>query len=177
MLENVNDAREVRAWLVRAGRRGETERMALETGQVAVGWPSVDDLSNCRTRADVLGALIESTPDASDRTLANHATQLWTFVDEMQIGDLVVLPLKRERVVAIGTIAGRYRYAVANGPEARHSRPVVWMRSDLSRAAVGPDLLASLGAYTTVCQIRRNGAADRFAAMAELGSDPGPPMT
>jgi restriction system protein len=151
--------------------------MVLETGRTAVGWPSVRDLSNCRTRDDVLDVLLESTPDAADRTLANHATQLWTFVAKMEIGDLVVLPLKRERAVAIGTITGNYFYDAANARDARHTRPVSWARTDLPRAAIGADLLASLGAYTTVCEIRRNGAADRFAVMAEAGSDPGPPTS
>ncbi|MCU1295637.1 MAG: hypothetical protein JWP08_4487 [Bryobacterales bacterium] len=165
--------RDVRAWLVRAGRRGEQEQIALDTGQAAVGWPSVGDLSNCRSRDDVLEVLVESTPEASDRTLANHASQLWAFVAKMQIGDLVVLPLKRERVVAIGKITGGYRYAIANGPDARHSRPVTWVCTDLPRSAIRADLLSSLGAYTTVCEIRRNGAVRRLSTLAEAGSDPG----
>jgi restriction system protein len=160
---------------VRAGKNGEQERMVLESGQAAVAWPSIGDLSKCRTRDDVLHALLEATPEASDRTLANHATQLWTFVAKMQIEDLVVLPLKRERLVAIGRITGGYRYAVANGPKARHARPVEWLRTDLPRDAIGADLLASLGAYTTVCEIHRHGAADRFAALASAGFDPGRP--
>jgi restriction system protein len=168
-----NSTRDARAWLVRAGRRGEQEDMVLETGQVAVGWPSVGDLSRCRTRDDVLEVLLESTPEATDRTLANHATQLWAFVGKMQTGDLVVLPLKRQRAVAIGSITGCYRYAVTNVPEARHARPVTWLRADLRRAQIGSDLLSSLGAYTTVCEIRRNGAVDRFFTLAEFGLDPG----
>jgi restriction system protein len=175
MAHSDDSTRDVRAWLVRAGRRGEQERMALDTGRAAVGWPSVGDLSNCRTRHDVLEILLESTPEASDRTLANHATQLWAFVAKMQNGDLVVLPLKLEKVVAIGRITGPYRYAAANSPTARHTRPVTWIRTDLPRTAIGPDLLSSLNAYTTVCELRRNGAAGRFSTMAEAGSDPGRP--
>ncbi len=149
--------------------------MVLRTGQVAVGWPSVGDLSQCRSRDDVLEVLLESTPEASDRTMTNHATQLWAFVARMRIGDLVVLPLKRQRAVAIGRISGRYRYTVANGPDVRHARSVTWMRTEVPRAAIGTDLLASLGAFTTICELRRNRAADRFITLAEVGWDPGCP--
>jgi hypothetical protein len=50
------------------------------------------------------------------------------------------------------------------------TRPVAWLRTNLRRDAVGPDLLSSLGADTTVCEIHRHCGADRFDALADVGS-------
>jgi restriction system protein len=112
-------------------------------------------------------------PEASDATLRNHATQLWTLVSKIALGDLILLPRKSERTIAVGRVAGNYEYLEQNPAEARHTRPVKWLRTDLPRACVGEDLRHSLGAFMTVCEIKRNGAARRFAAMASTGNDPG----
>jgi restriction system protein len=161
-----------RAWLVRAGGAGEREAFALASGRAVVGWASVRDLSDCRTRQDVLDVLCESMPEASDATLRNHSTQLWALVAKITAGDLVLLPRKSERTVAIGRVTANYEYVAENPSDARHTRPVDWLRTDVPRSSIGEDLLYSLGAFTTVCEIKRNEAARRFASMTETGLDP-----
>ncbi len=115
-------------------------------------------------------------PEASDPTLRQHASQLWALVSKITPGDLVLLPRKLprkvSRTVAIGRVIGDYEYLEENPPDARHTRPVEWLRTDLPRGEVGKDLLYSLGAFTTVCEIKRNEAARRFASMASTGHDP-----
>jgi len=53
-------------------------------------------------------------------------------------------------------------------------RCVEWLQTDLPRDSVKQDLLYSLGASQTVCEISRNDAARRFEALALNGRDPGP---
>jgi restriction system protein len=163
----------VRVWLVRAGRRGEMERFALDHGCAVIGWDGVDDLSVVESRDVMLDELRIADPDASDRRLANHAAQLWAFVRRIEVGDVVVLPSKRARTLAVGRITGPYAHVPSNPPGARHVRPVDWARPDVPRGAVGQDLLWSLGASMTVCEIARNAAADRFEAVLATGNDPG----
>ncbi|WP_162785789.1 restriction endonuclease [Microbacterium sorbitolivorans] len=67
----------------------------------------------------------------------------------------------------------RYEY-LSETEGLRHVRRVTWDRHDVSRAAIKQDLLYSLGAFSTVCEIKRNDGAYRLArirAGAEL--DPG----
>jgi restriction system protein len=163
----------LRAWLIRAGGAGEREAFALAAGRAVVGWAAVGDLSDCRTRQDVLEVLCASMPEASDPTLRQHASQLWALVSKITPGDLALLPRKASRTVAIGRVTGDYEYLEENPPDARHTRPVEWLRTDLPRTEVGKDLLYSLGAFTTVCEIKRHEAARRFASMANTGHDPG----
>ncbi|MFB9433518.1 restriction endonuclease [Streptoalloteichus tenebrarius] len=92
----------------------------------------------------------------------------------MNIGDLVVMPLKSSPHVAIGRVTGNYTYlADEEGRDRRHVRPVQWLTVDVPRTVVKQDLLHSLGAFSTVCEISRNDAAWRLQRLAEDGTDPG----
>lgn len=159
-------------WLVRAGRHGEQEDFALEKGFAVVGWSDMGDVSDLRTRQDVLNELTRVRPNAKAKSLEVQANQLWTFVHRIQVGDLVVLPLKKQAMMAVGTIKGPYAYHADFPPGCRHARPTEWIRKDVPRSAFGQDLLYSLGALMTVCQIRRNNAEQRIRAILKTGRDP-----
>ena len=59
----------------------------------------------------------------------------------------------------------------------RHVRPVEWLQTDLPRTVFEQDLLYSFGALMTVCNISRNDAERRVAAVAEGKPDPGPSVS
>ena len=162
------------AWMVRAGAQGEREQEALNQGLVIAGWPEMGDLSQFATRKDLRVAVRSAYPDRSSTVVANWTGQLWRLVHDIEDGDLVVIPLKTVADhIAIGRIAGPYRYSEASD-DWPHVRPVEWIRKAVPRPAVQQDLLYSLGSLLTICQLRRNGAARRIAALAETGTDPGP---
>ena len=163
---------ELRAWLARAGSAGKYEQLALDEDLVAIGWGELDDLAGL-SREQIAERIREHHPDAGKPKVANWAGQLNAFLHGMSPGDLVVLPLKARPMIAIGTIAGDYAYRPDLEPEARHSRPVTWLSKDVPRTAVGQDLLYTLGAFLTVCRVSRNNAAQRLAALANTGVDPG----
>ena len=91
----------------------------------------------------------------------------------MQEGNLVVLPRKRTSQIAIGRVTGPYRYAEVH-TALRHTRSVEWVRPDIPRATFEQDLLYSFGAFMTVCNISRNDAGWRVAAVLAGQPDPGP---
>jgi restriction system protein len=162
-----------RAWLVRAGRLGEREALALQDGLAVIGWSELPDLSDRTTRESLMGLLQQTYPDASHKRLLNWQAQLWAFLHTISDGDLVVLPLKTASAVAIGEVAGGYRYRPDLPPDARHTRPVKWLRPDLPRTAFSQDLLYSLGAFLTVCEVKRHDAVRRLDTLARTGHDPG----
>lgn len=154
-------------WLVRAGKYGEDENTALEKGVVIIGWDEVPDISNINTRNDVERIHEECYPDMAPNAVKNYSSQLWAFKGRVNKGDLVILPLKTRSAIAIGEVIGDYEYQ-----EGRHVRSVKWIRTDIPRGDIGQDLLFSLGAFMTVCQIKRNNAEDRFKAMLKGSKDP-----
>lgn len=163
----------MRSWLVRAGRHGEREQFAVDNGLAVVGWQDMGDMSSIASRDEMVEALRATNAEASEKKLINHAAQLWAFVTRIEEGDLVVLPMKATPALAIGRITGPYRYVADNPPDARHVRSVEWVRTDVPRSAIGQDLLYSLGAFLTVCEIKRNNATIRLSAAMTTGKDPG----
>ena len=124
--------------------------------------------------AGTLAELVRRTyPDAPPGRLGSYVRQLWAFRHTIATGDLVVLPLKTTREVAIGRITGEYQYLPDLPRTARHLRTVEWLTTDLPRDAIGQDLRYTLGAGMTVCEVARNRGAARLAALAAGEADPG----
>jgi restriction system protein len=160
--------------LTRSGRYGERDDWALENGVTPGGFDTVPDLAGCRSLEDVRMLVAAAEPEASPNAVGNYAAQLWALAGRMSTGDYVVLPRKATSQIAIGRIVGEYEYRADEvDPEKRHVRPVEWLRTDVPRSAVKQDLLYSLGAFSTYCQVSRNEAAARIAAIAVTGTDPG----
>ncbi|PWU54778.1 hypothetical protein DLJ47_11770 [Micromonospora sp. S4605] len=163
------------AWLVRAGRYGEREADALEQSLVIAGWPEVGDLSQVATRRELHALVRAAYPNRSRTVVANWTGQLWRLLRVMEVDDYVAIPLKTvPDHVAIGRITGGYLYRAGAEPDRRHVRPVEWIQPALPRSSIHQDLLYSLGSLLTICQLRRNGAVRRIAALADTGTDPGP---
>ncbi|MEU4767673.1 restriction endonuclease [Actinosynnema sp. NPDC023794] len=164
----------VQTWLVRAGKAGERERWALTTGHTGGGFGGVVDLSGAATRDAVLDEVLVAKPDAKDQAARNFTAQLWALRERISVGDLVVMPLKSSPHIAIGRVTGGYRYLGGElEPERRHVRPVEWLVTDLPRTVIKQDLLYSLGAFSTVCELSRNDAAWRLQQLLTDGRDPG----
>ena len=165
---------EPKAWLTRSGKYGERDAWALEHSVTPGGFGEVPDLSGCQSLDDVKNLVAGALQDASTNAVGNFAAQLWALSGRMAVGDFAVLPLKTTSQVAIGRITGDYEFRSDQADsEKRHVRPVEWLRTDIPRTAIKQDLLYSLGAFSTYCQIRRNEAVARIAAIVKTGSDPG----
>lgn len=159
-------------WLVRAGRKGEGEAACLENGSAIIGFDGVPDLSKAKDWDDVRAIVEASDPTASAYRIGNVSGQLWAFALAMQPGDIVAMPLKRIGKIALGKVKGPYRYVtIADGNH--HTRPIEWIKTDIPRSQFGQDLLNSLGAYLTVCQIKRNDAEMRIREVLAGRPDPG----
>ena len=87
----------MKVWMVRAGKYGEREELALENGLAVIGWDELPDLSKDKSREAIRELLEESNPAASAGRVTNHAGQLFTFVNRIEEGDLVALPRKNSR--------------------------------------------------------------------------------
>jgi restriction system protein len=159
--------------MVRAGRVGERESWCLETQVSGGGFRETGDLSKCQSRDEVLALVKAAYPDKPIQSNRNFAAQLWMLRGRIQIGDLVVLPLKTSKQIALGRCTSGYRYLDNDDPGKRHSIGVNWVRTDIPRTAFKQDLLFSLGAFMTICQLDRNDAEKRLSSVLGGGIDPG----
>lgn len=164
----------MRAWLVRAGRAGEREQWALSEACTGGGFGDVPDLTEAHDRADVFKAVTSGVEGIKEGRAKNFAAQLWALRSRISIGDLVVMPLKSSPHLAIGRITSEYIYANGEAdPAKRHRRGVDWVAPEVPRTLVKQDLLYSLGAFSTICEISRNDAAWRLGELMHEKPDPG----
>lgn len=162
------------AWVVRSGRYGERDSWALTNGTSGGGWEDVPDLSGCSTREHVASVLAATFSDFSDATLANYTGQMWALRSRIQVGDLMAMPLKTTKRIALGRVTSGYEYvADEEDPNKRHIVRVEWEVTDLPRTAVKQDLLYTLGSALSIFAPSKSHAIARLDALLETGTDPG----
>jgi len=147
-------------WLVRAGRHGEQEQGAYDNSVVTIGWDPLPDLSKITEKSELEHLFVETHGPQKKMSLANKVGQIWNFVKNIKKGDLVALPLKTQSSIVIGEVTGDYEFKEYT-PNIKHTRSVKWLKT-IPRSEFDQDLLFSLGAFMTVCQIKRNDAENRI---------------
>lgn len=161
------------AWLIRSGQFGERDNWALENGLAGGGWTQVPSLEACKSREDISEVLFHTYPGEKPAAIRNYVNQLWALKGRVKVGDIVVMPMKSTRTIAIGRCISEYLYIADGQPSERHAVKVKWEKNDIARSSIKEDLLFSLGAFLTVCSIERNDAVWRLEQVLLTGLDPG----
>ena len=107
-------------WGLHAGRTGDIDRLFHHgTYRIALGWSKVSNLTTIASNGDAFKLkswpLIPTTNPERPRA----AGQLFRFVHEMQVDDLVVHPSKIDKQIHIGEVAGDYMYDPGREPAIR----------------------------------------------------------
>lgn len=162
------------AWVIRAGASGEDEAWNLTQGRAGVGFAEVGDLSHCTTRDDVRAVVDAAYPGAAKGRRANFTGQLWALRHTIQVGDLIVMPLKRSGELALGTCTKSYAYDQAEpDKDRRHYISVEWSDEHISRSVLKDDLVNTLNGALTVFSPTRNHAEQRLRTLQHTSADPG----
>lgn len=149
-MTNVNPA----MWGIRAGDLGQADSLFLQDNLLALGWSDMKDLSGLLNDRDAFKSEYEARhPGRKTVTIRSHGGQLYRFVHEMKIGDVVIYPSLVDRLFHIGTVAGNYSYDPAKNPEYPHHRSVTWHKH-LPRLDFTQGARYEAGAGTTLFSIR-----------------------
>lgn len=151
-------------WVVRAGKYGQTEQIELDENFVTFGWINLPDLSKITSKESLENLYLNYYEEGKKMALAIYIGQIWRFINEIQINDLVALPLKSQSSVIIGEIVGDYEYTEKYGNNCKHVRRVKWLKT-FPRTAFDQDILYSFSAKMTIFQVKRNNAEDRIKKM------------
>ena len=163
-----------KAWVVRSGKYGERDAWALQSGCSGGGWEEIPDMTPCTTREDVVQIAVDTYKGASDAKIAAAVGQLWALRSRIEPGDLMVMPMKTTKQIALGRVTGPYQYRADEEDLAkRHVLAVDWQRVDLPRKAVKQDLLFTLGSALTIFSPSKNNAVARLESLLMSGVDPG----
>jgi hypothetical protein len=163
-----------RAWIVRAGRDGQQEPLALDESVALIGWSDLGELNATLSRDDLKKMIAQTWGEQSERSLAAQAGQIYRFIHDIELGDLVVLPLKTEpNHVAVGRVLGPYQNRADGdfaGSDGRHTRAVEWLETSLPYERFDADLREAFGLQGTVREITKPDAAERILDVLE-GAD------
>lgn len=107
-------------------RGGESNRLVdafIDGGYIGVGYPQVPDGTTV-SRTEVIDLLSEDGRTVPEQ----RAARFESFVQEMQVDDIVLMPDTPRGDMVIGVIAGDYGYQETIDPDHyRHRRPVTWL--------------------------------------------------
>ena len=142
-------------FVVRGGKDGEWEGIALGQGRAIMEWDRLPDLSTVRTRYELRSTYVEIYGEEPVGGVENRVGQIWVFLREMGVGDNVVLPLKTQRAVALGRVRSDYRFTEFSYP--RHWREVEWVKI-LPRSSFDSGTLRSFGNTQSIYKIKKKSA-------------------
>ena len=152
---------------------GERDVWALTHGRAGGGFHELPDLTGATTRESVADLVGDAFKGAHPQKIANFTGQLWALRSRIIPGDVVVLPLKTTKQIAIGICSSGYEYLPDETEDRRHSIVVDWKTTDIAKSAIKDDLLNTLNGAMTIFRAEKNNAEARLRAVLETGVDPG----
>ena len=138
-------------WMIRAdgGRLYEAFR---DTGIAAIGWTQLAHHAKAgMTKKELADLHLSIAPETKEKMAASVASQVWRFMNEVKVNDLVVTYSPENRTYLIGKVTGdcesRADLADAGMPLAR---TVVWQEKEVHRDGLTDAAKSGLGSMLAV---------------------------
>lgn len=148
---------EIRVW----GIHTQDDKLFLNDNKIAIGWRDFGDLSKIEaTREAFKDHYIDVYPDAKKGSIPTSSGMLYRFIHEVQVGDYVVFPSKRDRMINIGIVQGEYTY-VESAREYVQQRDVKWVKH-IPRTAFSQGALYEMGSAMSLFAVKKY--ADEYLA-------------
>lgn len=153
-------------WMVR-GDGGRLYEQFRERKVAAIGWADLGSkAAKGMTRHQLIALNAEMNPQSKQGAVVAGASQVWRFINEMQVGDAVVTYSPANRTYLIGAITGESAYrADWADDDMGLSRAVAWS-GEVERDVLSPGTRNSLGSTLTVFKVPASAAGELQNAAA-----------
>lgn len=159
-------------WGIHAGKTGDAEALFIEQKVIALGWAEIGDLTNLpHTREAFKSHYLSKAPHTKPAALPGSAGQLFRFVHEMKVGDLVAFPAKRTKTIHLGRIVGDYQYSPGKSKGYPNQRSVKWLK-ELPRTHFSQGALYEIGSALSLFTVKTY--TEEFVAAIESKTVPKP---
>lgn len=140
-----------RLWMVR-GEGGALYDLFRDRGVAAIGWSEIAEQAKPGVDRKRLTELYrEARPNAKPGTAISGASQVWRFVNEIQVGDGVITYSPSNRTYLVGRITGECVHHPEWSEEGMSlARTVEWQSQELDRDELSLPTKNSLGSTLTV---------------------------
>jgi restriction system protein len=141
-------------WMVR-GEGGSLYDAFRERGVVAIGWSQLAPHAQPGVSRKQLISLLQSIePQAKKGSLISGASQVWRFVNEIQIGDWIISYTPANRLYSIGKVMGSAEHHPEWADQGMAlARRVQWEARELPRDSLSVSTKNSLGSISTLFEI------------------------
>ena len=154
-------------WLVRA-RNGKDAPYAIENNCAVCSFREFPDLSGCADLQDIKERLRPGWSHLNNLQFGSRAGQCCRFALEINIDDLIFIPIPLPKEAAIGKVVGAYRYRPDAPEMCRHQRPVKWEIIDFPYDRFPDEIRGLLTSGNTVAKSSvKNAHKLLLAAVAE----------
>ncbi|HMV46600.1 MAG TPA: restriction endonuclease [Blastocatellia bacterium] len=152
-------------WGLHAGKTGDAHTLFLQHHCIALGWAKVAHLSQLKAdRESFKAAVKQAFHEMTDGAIATSAGQLFRFVHEMKLGDLVAYSSKVDRQIHLARVESPYVYSIEHQPSYPHRRKVKWLKT-VPRTRFSQGALHEIGSAMSFFQIKNY--ADEYFALLE----------
>ena len=163
-------------WVIRTGWDGEHYESNLQEGVAGHDWQYPLDLSEVASKQDLKDILHKDIDDPTAHRVGQYASQIWTLLTDVRVGDLVLQPRKAtskaEREFSLGIVTRGYWYRNPAMDGLRHVISVDWKRTNLPLTALQPDLQKTLNRPPTIYRVSMWRALARLQQVVKTGMDP-----
>ena len=157
-------------WGIHGGRDGAAHTLFMDDGVIALGWDQMGDLRSLDATREAFKARFSVIdPGAKPGAVPVKAGQMFRFVHEMALNDVVVYPSKIDRMVNVGMVIGEYEFDPRPTGVFRHRRAVKWSKH-VPRTTFSQGALYEIGSAMSLFQVKNY--SDEFLAVLD-GTDVG----
>lgn len=153
-------------WMVRA-EGGSLYEDFREEGVAAVGWSQLAEHAKPGVaRSHLREVFLQANPGTRPGAAVSAASQVWRFVNEVQVGDRVLTYSPDNRTYLVGTVTGEavYRPDWTERGMAL-ARSVAWEPTEVERDRLGTATRNSLGSTLTVFQVPAHASNEVLAVL------------
>lgn len=163
---------EATIWGIHAGKTGDAESLFLKRNNIAIGWSRIGDLSKLSANKEAFKeAVAKAYPDYKPGAIPVAAGQLYRFVHDMKVGDIVAYPCKADRQIHLGRIESAYRYEPSGEEGYPNRRSTTWLKS-VPRTSFSQGALYEIGSAMSLFMLKNY--ADEYRAALEGKAAPQP---
>lgn len=155
-----------RMWMVR-GEGGSLYDAFRDRQVVAIGWSELAVHAKPGIgRKQLIDLYRNAEPSAKKGTVISGASQVWRFVNEVNVEDWIITYSPSNRTYLIGKVTGPSEHRPAWEEEGMPLvRPVEWQAHELPRDILSTSTKNSLGSTLTVFLVPENATAEIIAAL------------
>ena len=98
-------------WVVRAGQKSKFITSIIENSEIYLPWEGYSFPLNTGKTADEYRKIVMKEKGTENRTsVSNWSGQINSFVNEIKIGDYVLIPMFKSREYVLATVSGEYTF-------------------------------------------------------------------